>query len=162
MSMVHPQALAGLASFSLAGILIGKLLRLLHSPRPVLLEDAHAALVPITGSGLDQREIELGCQLAAKQHATVVLMYVIDVPPTLPLGVPLEQAERDAQKTLASASATVASHGLPVHTIVRRDRGVREAMAAEARQCQAGLSINTMTKPRPFPRPERHLSFRLR
>jgi len=137
------QSLLGLAA---ASTLAGRVLWLLHAPRPVPVEAAHAILVPITGSGFDRREVELGCQLAVEHQASVVLMYVIDVPLTLPLGAPLEQAERDAQQALESARALVAGHGLPVRTVVRRDRGVREALAAETRKYQLDLTASTRAR----------------
>ena len=75
----------------------------------------------------------------------VLLVYVIEVPWTLPLDATLEQADQEARAALAAAREIVERHHLPVQTVVRRARLVREGIAATARDHQADIVFSDPT-----------------
>src|SRR6266566_1596280 len=57
-------------------------------------------LVPTLGQAYAERAVELACRLGQEQKAEVFLVHVLEVPRTLPLGVPLPEAETEAVKVL--------------------------------------------------------------
>jgi nucleotide-binding universal stress UspA family protein len=102
-------------------------------------------LVPVAGDTGSQRRVELACRLAEEQWAMLLLVYVIEVPWTLPLDATLEQADREARAALGAAREIVERHHLPVQTVVRRARLAREGIAATARDHQADIVFSDPT-----------------
>src|SRR3990172_2529337 len=65
-------------------------------------------LVPTVGLPYSERAVELACRLGQEQKADVILVHVVEVPRTMPLGVPLPEAEAEAIKVLDRAESIVA------------------------------------------------------
>jgi nucleotide-binding universal stress UspA family protein len=105
------------------------------------LDMARLILVPTTGSAYSQRGVELACRLAQEQGASILLVCVIEVPRTLPLGAPLEQAEAEARSALDTAREVVALHNLPVRSIVQRARTAGDGIVAAATDHRADLIV---------------------
>ena len=143
-----------LAGVSLAivfgGSMLALLLWMLRVPRPVSAgaaqarrspEDSRVILVPVTRPGNAQRGVELAARLAKEQQAAILLVYVIEVPWTLPLGAKLEQADQEAQAALETAREVVARHHLPVRTIIKRAREVGAGITEAARDYEVDLVL---------------------
>jgi nucleotide-binding universal stress UspA family protein len=105
------------------------------------LSAARVLLVPTTGTAYAERGVELACRLAQEQEAELLLLYVIEVPRTLPLDAPLPQPEREAERALQRAKEIVALHHLPARAIVFRGRESGNAIVAAAREHQADLIV---------------------
>ena len=105
------------------------------------LDIARLVLVPATGSPYSQRGVELACRLAQEQGASILLVYVIEVPRTLPLGAPLEQAEEEAREALETGRSVVKLHALPVSTLVHRAREAGDGIIAAAKHHNADLIV---------------------
>jgi nucleotide-binding universal stress UspA family protein len=105
------------------------------------LDVARLILVPTTGSTYSQRGVELACRLAEEQGASILLVYVIEVPRTLPLGAPLENAEQEASAALEIGRQVVALHNLPVRTIIQRARAAGDGIIAAASDHRADLIV---------------------
>lgn len=73
-------------------------------------------LVPTFQTSGSGRAVELACRLGATQKAEIILAYVVEVPFTLNLNVPMPEAEARGQETLRTAQFIVEQHGLPVKT----------------------------------------------
>jgi|GEM_PF-734860 len=93
-------------------------------------------LVPVTGAWTEA--VRFCAVHAAAWRAEMHLLYVIQVPRTLPLDAQLPEVEREADLTLGEAERMVKKHGLIVRCYKRRSRGFFDGIAKFA----------TETKPR--------------
>jgi nucleotide-binding universal stress UspA family protein len=105
------------------------------------LDRARLILVPTTGSSYSQRGVELACRLAQEQGASILLVYVIEVPRTLPLSAPLARAEEEASSALDTATEVVALHSLPVRSVIHRARTAGDGIIAAATDHRADLIV---------------------
>jgi len=96
-------------------------------------------LVPVTVSGDSRRRVEAASRLALEQHASLLLVCVVEVPWTMPLNADLGQADQDAQAALNSAHEIAAELHLPIRMVIRRARVVRDGIAETARDHHADL-----------------------
>jgi len=144
----HVSLTGVLLALGFGGPLLGVMLWMFRGPRLAAADAtraqrprdmAHLILVPVTRFGPSQRGVESACRLAEEQHAAILLVYVIEVPWTLPLDATLKQAEQEARAALEAAREAAARHGVPVRTVVRRDRMAKDGIAAAARDHQADL-----------------------
>jgi len=133
---IHPLGLVLALLF--AGSMGGLLLWMLRLPVKIPAAAAKAyrsvfavkrILVPTIGLPYAERAVELACRLGQEQKAEVFLVHVLEVPRTLPLGVPMPEAEAEATKVLERAESIVALHGLEPQKIVHRARIAGEEIA---------------------------------
>jgi nucleotide-binding universal stress UspA family protein len=119
-------------------------------PRPVSAEVAKVRrsldfirliLVPTTAAPYSERAVELACRLAQEHGAQLLLVYVVEVPRTLPLGAPLEQAEKDAAAALETARTVVSLHNLEADSLVQRARLAGDGIIAAAKDHRADLIV---------------------
>jgi nucleotide-binding universal stress UspA family protein len=138
-----------LAAIFLVGI-TALMVWMFRVPRPVGAEVAKARrsldvarliLVPTTGVPYSQRAVELACRLAQEHAAEILLVYVIEVPRTLQLDVPLDPAERAARQALDTAREVVRLHDLPVRTLVHRARDAGNGIISAAQDHHADLIV---------------------
>ncbi|HKV43734.1 MAG TPA: universal stress protein [bacterium] len=129
------------------GVLLWWMLRV---PRSVPQEVARAVrsvgavqmiLVPILEHYYSERAVELASRLGATQKATIVLGYVLEVPRTLSLGVPLPDAEVRANQALGQAKTIVSLHNLEPHAEIIRARDAGEGIARVARDRGVDLIV---------------------
>lgn len=125
-----------------AAALLALLLWMLRVPRPVSAEVARAVrsvgavrtiLVPILEAYYSERAVELASRLGQMQKAAILLGYIVVVPRTLSLGVPLPQVEEQAARALERAKSIVEMHALQADTEVIRARDAGEGIARAAR-----------------------------
>ena len=149
-SPVHISLAGVLLAITFGGPMLAVLLWMLRVPRPVSAgvararrspEDSRVILVPVTRSRNSQREVELAAQLAKEQRAAILLVYVIQVPWTLPLGARLEQADQEARAALEGAREVVARRHVPVRTLIKRAREVGAGIAEAARDYEVDLVL---------------------
>jgi nucleotide-binding universal stress UspA family protein len=144
--------MTGQVQTSVAGIVIAVsfavamgalMLWMFRVPRPVTAEVARArrSLVPTTGASHSQRGVELACRLAEEQRAELLLLYVIEVPRTLQLDMPLAQAEREAQQALETGREVAAMHDLPVRSLIWRAREAATGIVEAAKDHDADLIV---------------------
>jgi nucleotide-binding universal stress UspA family protein len=140
MPSIHPLG-AAIALFFISA-LITVLWWMLHPPLQIPAAAAKARrsvfavkkiLVPTVGFSYSERGVELACRLGDEQEAEIVLVYVIEVPRTMPLGIPLPEAEKMAQEALERAHSIVTIHGLRSQRIIQRARLAGEEIARLAR-----------------------------
>jgi len=146
----HTSLLGVVAACTFAASLVTVMLWMFRVPRPVSadvakarrsLDVARLILVPITASVDSQRGVELACRLAQEQEAAILLVSVIEVPRTLSLAVPLEQAEQEARAVLDTGRQVVALHHLPVRAVIQRARQAGEGIIAAAKDHQVDLIV---------------------
>jgi len=123
---------------------------MLHPPPVIPQTVAHARrsvgalksiLVPTVGASYSDRGVELACRLGAEQRADVHLVYVIEVPRTLPLGAPLPQAEAQAQAALDRAAQIVRMRDLNPVLHTERAREAAEGIIRAARDFDADVIV---------------------
>lgn len=146
--VLAPQGIAVAVVFTAAMVTV--MVWMFRVPRPVSAEVAKARrsldaarliLVATIKTDYAERAVELACRLAQEQRAEILLVYVIEVPRTLPLSAPLEQAEEEAKAALATAKAVVALHNLPVSALVQRAREAGDGLITAAKDHRADLMV---------------------
>jgi nucleotide-binding universal stress UspA family protein len=139
-----------LLAFLFAVSLGGLLWWMLHPPAPVSPEVAKARrsidavkriLVPTVGMPYSERGVELACRLGMEQKAEIILVYVLEVPRTIPLGTPLPQSEATAQESITRAQAIVKLHGLSAVAHMERAREVVEGIIRVAKDYDVDLIV---------------------
>lgn len=98
-------------------------------------------LVPTVGLPYSERGVELACRLGDAQKAEILLTYVLEVPRTMPLGIPLAEAEKVASDALDRAASIVNLHGLPSQKIIQRARLAGEEIARIARDRDVDMIV---------------------
>ena len=123
---------------------------MLHPPAPVSPEVAKARrsidavkriLVPTVGTPHSERGVELACRLGEEQKAEIILVYVLEVPRTIPLGTPLPETEAKAQESLSRAEAIVKLHGLSAIPHIERAREAVEGIIRVAKDYEVDLIV---------------------
>lgn len=147
---VHISPLGVLLAAAFAIPMAALLLWMLRLPRPVPQEIARAVrsvgavqtiLVPILEHYYSERAVELASRLGETQKARILLGYVVEVPRTLSLGVPLPQAEEQASRAVEEAKTIVKMHGLQAQAEVIRARDAGEGIARVARDRGVDLIV---------------------
>ncbi|HLJ59571.1 MAG TPA: universal stress protein [bacterium] len=133
-----------------AAALAALLLWMLRVPRPVSPEVARAVhsvgavrtiLVPILEAYYSERAVEVASRLGQFQKASIRLSYIVEVPRTLSLGVPLPDVEQQATVSLERAKQIVEMHDLKVEGEIVRARDAGEGIARTARDNDVDLIV---------------------
>lgn len=98
-------------------------------------------LVPTVGEPYSERGVELACRLGDEQEAEILLVYVIEVPRTMPLSIPLAEAENRANAALERAESIVKLRGLPSQRLIQRARLAGEEIARIARDRDVDMIV---------------------
>ncbi len=123
---------------------------MLHVPLPISSDVARAVhsvwgvrriMVPIVDRFYSERAVELACRLAAGHPAKIILIYVIEVPRTMPLAIPLPAIERAGEKAIADGLTIVKRHGLIGESTTVRSREAGEGIALAARDFDVDLIV---------------------
>lgn len=123
---------------------------MLHVPLPVSSDVARAVhsvwgvrriMVPIVDRFYSERAVELACRLAAGHPAKIILIYVIEVPRTMPLAIPLPDIERAGEKAIADGLTIVKRHALIGERTTIRSREAGEGIARAASDLDVDLIV---------------------
>jgi nucleotide-binding universal stress UspA family protein len=135
----------------LFSVSIGALLWwMLHPPRQVGEAAAKARhslfsvkriLVPTSGHPYSERGVELACRLGQKQKADIFLAYIMEIPRTMPLGVPLPDLEQGGKEALDRAESIVALHGLKTEKMIHRARIAGEEISRIAKEKDVDMIV---------------------
>jgi nucleotide-binding universal stress UspA family protein len=127
----HLTAVGILVAVIFAGAMMGLIIWMFRLPPRVGPEVARARhsvgalrriVVPVVSADYSRRGVELACRLGRDQKAEIVLLAVIEVPRTLPLGAYMPAAEKEAQQALDAAQEIVQLHGLEADVHIERAR----------------------------------------
>lgn len=147
---LHVSFLGAVLAAAFAIPMAALLLWMLRVPRPVPQEVARAVrsvgavqtiLVPILEHYYSERAVELASRLGQMQKARILLGYVVEVPRTLSLGVPLPTVEEQATRALAQAKTIVKMHALEAKAEIIRAREAGEGIARVARDRGVDLIV---------------------
>jgi len=147
---LHVSVLGAILAAAFAIPMAALLVWMLRVPRPVPQEVARAVrsvgavqtiLVPILEHYYSERAVELASRLGQMQKARILLGYVVEVPRTLSLGVPLPTVEEQANRALAEAVTIVKMHALEAKVEIIRAREAGEGIARVARDRGVDLIV---------------------
>ncbi len=79
-------------------------------------------LVPVQGGSLSDRMVALACQMAKYRHAQITLLYVIEVPLTLPGNASMPDDERRAAEAFKRATGIAERYGVKMITSLFKTR----------------------------------------
>lgn len=142
--------LGAILAAAFAAAMAALLFWMLRVPQPVSAEIARAVrsvgavrtiFVPILETYYSGRAVELASRLGEDQKAKILLGYVVEVPRTLSLGVPLPEVEERGQQALAQARQIVAAHHLGSTTEMIRARQAGEGITRTARDHDVDLIV---------------------
>ena len=97
-----------------------------------LTERANLILVPVQGAALSDRMVALGAQMAKARQAEIEVLYLIEVPWTLPLNAQLPAASQLAEEVLDRARRIATRFSVHLHTQIVNTRDAGEAIVDEA------------------------------
>jgi nucleotide-binding universal stress UspA family protein len=149
-AQLHVSILGAVLAAGFVASLGGLLWWMLHPPAPIGAAVARAVrgvsaarriLVPAKGTSYSDRAVELACRLGQEQAADIVLVYVIEVPLSLPLNTPLGRDEAAARDALERGSQIVKLHGLKPEPMTRRDRDVAHGVLGAANNQAVDLVV---------------------
>ncbi len=98
-------------------------------------------LVPTVGMPYSERGIELACRLGEEQKAEIILVYVVEVPRTLPLNAPLPTDEINAKEALDRGKEIVELRELNTITKMERAREAWEGIIRSAKDYDVDLIV---------------------
>ncbi len=98
-------------------------------------------LVATVGLPHTERSVELACRMGYKQKSEIYLTYILEVPRTMPLGVPLPDAEKEAEEALERAAQIVLLHKLPMQKLVHRARVAGDDIARIAKDMDMDMIV---------------------
>ncbi len=104
-------------------------------------ERANRVLVPAQGTALSDRMVALGAQLARARKAQVEVLYLIEVPWSLPLEAHLPAAESTANEGLDRARRIAGRYDVPLQTRIAHVRDAGRAIVEEAASTGADIIL---------------------
>jgi nucleotide-binding universal stress UspA family protein len=79
-------------------------------------------LVPVQAGRLSDKMVALACQMARYRHAEISLLYVIEVPLTLPGDAAMPNDERQAAESFERATKIAERYGVTMRTEILKTR----------------------------------------
>ncbi len=102
-------------------------------------------LVPVTGSPLDEEAIALGCTIARRDKAKLLLLHIIEIQRTLPLSAESAPEIERSEKLLERAEQAANKCGVAVETDLLQARAAGPALVDEA--VARGIDLIVMNVP---------------
>lgn len=108
-------------------------------PLPVIkvhgsVQAVHKILVPVVEAIPSERAVELACRMGNGNKAELVLVHVIVVPYTLPLGARMPEREQVARDTLELGSAIALRNGSHAKICIVQDRSAVDGVLRVANE----------------------------
>ena len=113
---------------------------MLHKPKRIL--------VPSNGTPASEEAVRIACDLARRYHATVTVVYVIEVKRALPLTALIEVEARRGEEVLGLAERVAEEVDTEVETDLIQARDVGPAIIEEVIERHADLIIMGVTHKR--------------
>ncbi len=103
--------------------------------------DVKQILMPFTGKAEEQETLLLVCHLAKALRARLSVVYVLEVPLTLPLDTPDVPGLNEAEQVLERAELIGRKAGMPVSTDIVQVRDAGVGIVEEAETIHADLIV---------------------
>ena len=89
-------------------------------------------LVPVCGNSADEETVKLACDLAKKNKAQLYVLYVIEVPRTLPLDAQIDSEMQKAEELLTTTEDIAADQDYEIETDLLQAREAGPGIVDEA------------------------------
>ena len=98
-------------------------------------------VVPVQGDFLSDRLVALASQMAKFRGATMDVLYVVEVPYTLPLSAEMRDQEQSAEVAFQKAERIAARNDVKINKQIERARAAGPAIVQYAQQHSADLLL---------------------
>lgn len=98
-------------------------------------------VVPVQGDMLSDRLVALGSQMAKFRGASMDVLYVVEVPLTLPINAGMEDEERNAEQAFARATKIADKYDVKINKRVQRARQAGPSIVQYAREQNADVLL---------------------
>ena len=98
-------------------------------------------LIPTQGMAYSERGVEVACRLGAEQGATLIFVYVIEVPRTLPLNAAMEDEDKKAKEAIQHAEELATLHKMKSISLIVRSRSAGEEIVKAAKEQDADVIV---------------------
>ena len=98
-------------------------------------------LVPVCGNSADEEAVKLACDLAKKKKAKVYVVYIIEVPRTLPVDAQIDSEMQKAEELLTRTEDIAADQDWEIETDLLQAREAGPGIVDEAAERKVNLII---------------------
>ena len=98
-------------------------------------------LVPVNGTALDQRALDIALLISARDYADLAAVYVVVVPQELPLDAEMPDAVARGEDVLRAAEEYARAHGRDIEVELLQARAAGPAIVDEAVMRGAGMIV---------------------
>jgi nucleotide-binding universal stress UspA family protein len=98
-------------------------------------------LVPVNGSVVDERAVDIALLMARRYHAEVTAIYVVEVPQRLPLDTEMTTEIARGEEVLQEAERWASQYGWNLNVELLQARGAGPAIVDEALGRRARLIV---------------------
>ena len=98
-------------------------------------------LVPVCGNSADEEAVKLACALAKKKKAEVYVVYIIEVPRTLPVDAQIDSEMQKAEELLTRSEDIAADQDWEIETDLLQAREAGSGIVGEAVERKVNLII---------------------
>ncbi len=98
-------------------------------------------LVPVNGSVVDERAIDIAILMARRYHSTVTAVHVVEVPQQLPLEIEMGEEVAHGDQILLAATKCAAQYGYEIEVELLQARAAGSAIVDEALGREARLIV---------------------
>ncbi len=150
MTEIHLTPVGTIIAFVFLGLTLSILHWMLNPPESVkmTLHSAHekwtsagAILVPVTGSNLSSRVLELAADIAEREHRHLLLLFVVEIPMALPPTADLPAVREYGEDVLIRLQGAAQKLGVQVEGQLLRARNAGSAIVSAAREHQARMIV---------------------
>jgi nucleotide-binding universal stress UspA family protein len=99
------------------------------------------ALVPVTGTSLDEVAVGMACDIVKPNRGTVYVLYIIEVPMNMPLDAELTSEAARGERVLQAMERIGKSHKCKVEGEILQARSVGPAIVDESSQRGADMVV---------------------
>lgn len=114
------------------------------------LTDVRSILVPVDGSEACYQALSVACDAAKRSRAALHLLYVIEVPRSVPLDAPIESALQRAEHALERGERMAEEHGVTVTGDLVQARQAGHAVVDEAIEQKVDVIVLGVPYGRPY------------
>jgi len=115
-----------------------------------LFPSAKRVLVPVTGSSMDHRALELASEIVRFNHGSLYIAYIIEVPRELPLDASVDEEASVAETALADMKTFCTRQKCEAFTELLQVRQIGPAVVNETAERNADLVIIPMDHQRRY------------
>ncbi len=103
--------------------------------------EGNLILVPVNGSVVDQRALDIAILMARQYHTQVTAIYVVEVPQQLPVDALMATEVARGEQILQQATSCADQYGFPLEVELMQGRSAGSAIVDEALNREARMIV---------------------